>query len=169
MNATRSLRSPIILLSVLGPGCDGLGEDVAVHEAAVRAPEGVIVAPLDVFPDDIDGDGSVTADDPDDNDPRVYPGAPDIPCDGLDEDGDGEDFCPPDEDGDGFRGESDCDDRDGTIGPLAPELRCDGIDQNCDGQDDCDSDGDGALDAVDLDPADPDVSLPPPGPGIADD
>jgi len=80
-----------------------------------------------------------------DNDPTIYPGAPEICNDGVDNDCDDEvdeTDCSSgdcnDNDGDGY-GEgcdlgSDCDDTDPYVNPGMEEICGDGIDNNCDGQ-----------------------------------
>ena len=81
------------------------------------------------------------ADDCDDLDPAVYPGAPEA-CDGRDNNCDG---VPggSDDDGDGFAGcEGDCDDTTSDSYPGAPEI-CDGLDNDCNGV--VDDDGAGGL------------------------
>jgi len=93
---------------------------------------------------DSDGDGFEAAEDCDDTNPFIYPGAAEA-CDGLDNDCDGaadEDW---DHDGDGVAGcAGDCDDSDPTNSPAIAEA-CDGRDNDCDGQvdEDFDEDGDG--------------------------
>src|SRR5262245_23900780 len=84
---------------------------------------------------------------------------PEIPCNGVDEDGDGFDFCLGDADGDGVPAPLDCNDLDPNISPLAEEILSDCIDENCDGVDDCDRDGDGVLDAQDCAPDDPAITV----------
>ncbi|MCB9673858.1 MAG: right-handed parallel beta-helix repeat-containing protein [Alphaproteobacteria bacterium] len=95
---------------------------------------------------DNDGDGiTVAGGDCDDDDPNVYPGAPEL-CNGRDDNcqgGPGPDEV--DNDGDGVRlCANDCDDNNGNVYPGAPEA-CDGLDSDCDGvnQDNADADGDG--------------------------
>jgi hypothetical protein len=76
------------------------------------------------------------ASDCDDDDDGVYPSAPEVAYDGLDQDCDGGDLC--DQDLDGFgacAGEDDCDDLDTEAFPGADEIVGDGIDQDCDGVD----------------------------------
>ncbi len=103
---------------------------------------------------DFDGDGHAVpdagGDDCDDDDPDVYPGAPDRWYDGKDSDCAGNDDY--DQDGDGYQtvvwNESlttggDCQDNNASIHPGATDAWYDGIDSDCDGSDDYDQDGDG--------------------------
>lgn len=101
---------------------------------------------------DLDGDGyveqcdpdelSCEAEDCDDRDPAVHPGAQEIIGDGLDNDCDGfvdqfpgdddDDTAPLDSDSDGFTTDVDCDDSDASVHPGADDP-CDEIDADCDG------------------------------------
>jgi hypothetical protein len=94
---------------------------------------------------DLDQDGAVNVQfggsDCDDGDPRVYPGAPDTPYDGIDSDCDG--WSDHDVDRDGADLGEDCDDEDPELGPAVEDIPYDGIDSDCDGWSDYDADQDG--------------------------
>ncbi|MBU6996166.1 MAG: putative metal-binding motif-containing protein [Theionarchaea archaeon] len=116
---------------------------------------------------DSDGDGFSAANECDDTDPQVYPGAEEV-CDGKDNDCDGQIdegcyTCSIDRDGDSFPECNDCNDNDRSIYPRAMEL-CDGKDNDCDGLVDegccvCynDNDRDTYSDCNDCDDTDPTV------------
>ena len=123
-----------------------------------------------------DGDATASADnDCDDTDGGAYPGAPETPDDGIDQDCSGSDTvaCHVDVDGDGFAGPStvleadgdcdepdrfaawdDCNDAAASISPAATEVPDDLVDQDCSGTDtvtcfeDLDGDGFGRQDTV---------------------
>ena len=122
---------------------------------------------------DDDGDGAADGEDCQSLDPLAYPGATDVPDDGIDQDCNGFDTvtCFEDLDGDGFgtssllapdgdcndAGESpapaDCDDSTPSVFPGAPEL-CDVVDSDCDlslVDEFADTDVDGAPDCTDMD------------------
>ncbi|MFH1463219.1 MAG: MopE-related protein [Pseudomonadota bacterium] len=124
----------------------------AYHDSSVASSGGLLRV---VYTDDWldrDGDGYSAPDgDCDDGDASVYPGAPEIPCDGVDQDCDGADLL--DADGDGYDsdafGGTDCDDSDPAVHPGAVELCLDGVDNDCDGFVDwADANGDGIDDCA---------------------
>jgi len=90
---------------------------------------------IDTGPFDIDGDGYVAAEDCDDADPSIFPGADDPTCDGVDQDCSGDDDR--DRDGDGSFdpecGGDDCEPDDPWIGVGLQEW-CDEVDHDCDGE-----------------------------------
>ena len=118
---------------------------------------------------DADCDGVIDEDDCAPNDGLVYPGAPEIPYDGKDNDcaGDGD---LNDVDGDGYigipAGGDDCNDNNASVYPGAPEICYDGLDQDCagdlDAENNNDCDGDGHIgrgaEGTDCDDEDPNVN-----------
>jgi hypothetical protein len=129
--------------------CDGtVDEDDAVDAATwyldgdgdgygdASWPDAACDAPADHVGDSTDCD---------DADATVYPGAPEVAYDGIDQDCNGSDLC--DADADGFDAEDcggdDCDDEDADINIDAAETWYDGVDQDCDDGDDYDADLDG--------------------------
>lgn len=77
---------------------------------------------------------ATNAGDCNDSDPNIYPGAPEIENNGIDENCDGMDTTiGVDNDNDGFTDDVDCNDNDPNINPTAIEIPNNDIDENCDG------------------------------------
>lgn len=111
-------------------------------------------------PIDADGDGATADVDCDDEDDAVYPGARDVPYDGVDADCAGDDDF--DNDGDGAAsdayGGTDCNDLNPAVGPEVDEVPYNGADDDCDPTTpDDDLDGDGLRSFEDCDDTDPHV------------
>jgi hypothetical protein len=121
-------------------------EDVCVDGAGGDRREFVWSSPdWFVLTDDVDLDGVPHPVDCDDDDDAVFPGAPEVWYDGVDQDCDGASDYDADCDGadaTGFGG-SDCDDSSAEICPGAEERWYDDVDQDCDGRSDHDQDLDG--------------------------
>jgi hypothetical protein len=132
---------------------------ISVSVNAGELKEFYIIMELDE-PDN-DGDGYSPPSDCNDNDARIYPGAPEICDDAKDNDCDGYTDCSDpdcntrsqcnyDKDDDGYNstayGGDDCNDNDSDVNPGAPENCNDAKDNDCDGYTDC-SDSDCAADS----------------------
>jgi hypothetical protein len=165
-------------LSLTADDCDDT--DPTIHPGATEIPDGLIDQDCDNFelcPEDRDADGYLglhigtlgcdplkkgTVLDCDDGDDTVFPGAPEVAIDGIDQDCDGLEACLPDEDGDDFGDDTaptvpgnlddpdtyctdpgtsalpgDCDDTSVAVNPGVPEIPCDGRDDDCDPTNDC--------------------------------
>jgi hypothetical protein len=154
--------------------CNGVDDDCDLdvdEDSAVDVVTWYADADTDGYGDaavsDIDCDqpsGMVDDDsDCDDTDDTIYPGAPEVEYDGIDQDCDTLDLCDVDEDTYSAVecGGDDCDDADDGVHVDAAETWYDGIDQNCDELSDYDADYDGydseTWGGEDCDDADADV------------
>jgi hypothetical protein len=81
---------------------------------------------------DNDGDRFSASVDCNDANARIFPGAPEVLGNGIDEDCDGADDRDLDRDNDNFPIPGDCDDSNARIHPGAREIRGNRVDENCD-------------------------------------
>ena len=81
---------------------------------------------------DGDGDNFSSAVDCNDGAANIFPGAPEVFDNGVDENCDGRDNPNLDRDADGFAQPADCDDGNSAIRPNALEIRGNPFDENCD-------------------------------------
>lgn len=130
---TRSLATPL-LIGLFSSGCY-LMKSASVDETCEDTPDGCGGSASSTA--DADGDGYSEEDgDCDDTSADIYPGAEDIPNDGIDQDCDGSDSNGlTDADSDGFYAEEDdCDDANAEINPgMVEQCEPAGIDDDCDG------------------------------------
>ncbi len=136
------------------PPYDGVDADCAGDNDFDVDRDGFVAVVAGARPD-ADAPGVGDCDDAADS---VFPGAPELPYDGVDGDCDGANDFDADLDGfvadDADRGGSapfggDCDDADGEVHPGAADAPYDGADVDCDGGNDWDADRDGAVSDAD--------------------
>ncbi len=122
----------VAILAAACSGGDGTDDgdtptgDSASEETADSAGDSGVAAPVDV-----DRDGYTSDVDCDDDDPKVHPGAAEVPYDGVDNDCSA---ATPDDDldGDGYGIAGDCMDDDPAVNPGATEWAGNGVDDDCD-------------------------------------
>ena len=138
------MRAPLLLALLLTAGAaSGCNKDGDADDTGSSSPPQDTYDPsLDL---DQDEDGyTPNQGDCNDHDPSLSPAAPEVACDGIDQNCDGADLD--DIDGDGHAcmeaGGDDCDDFDPTVNPSAEDPCGDLVDQDCDGALECDCDGD---------------------------
>ena len=165
---TRTFRMSTLLLSLALAACGDKGDEDTDGGGGDDGADTDTDEPCDPSVD-ADCDGVPDEDDCAPEDARTYPGAVELPYDGIDNDcaGDGD---LTDVDGDGYDGPvgvgPDCNDNNPDVHPDAVEVCYNGIDENCDGEPvtgeeespDCDGDGYdgygvGAPDCDDTNPA----------------
>jgi hypothetical protein len=162
------IRDTVLLVGPIGPDLDEDGDAFPRDPGATCRDPGPDASPVPC-------DFACTAaqgGDCNDRNSQIFPGAPELCRDDIDQDCDGQDIDCEDRDGDGWRTCSpddprltcDCEDNVAEVNPAAAEVCRDGIDQDCDGTDGrCDQDGDGFVadrdvgGAPDCDDTDPDI------------
>ncbi|TVQ92064.1 MAG: hypothetical protein EA397_07760 [Deltaproteobacteria bacterium] len=129
------------------PDIDCLDLDLTAESSSVGAHQANILYGYQIF-EDRDSDGfSIAQGDCNDTEPSIFPGADEVPYNGVDESCSLDDLI--DVDGDGFvaieAGGTDCDDEDATVSLGAEQIFYDGVEQDCGLTDSDDADGDGFI------------------------
>jgi large repetitive protein len=165
-NAQRFPGNPEVLGNGVDEDCDTRETCYADGDADTWGAGSVLSTDLDC----VDAGEAGRGGDCDDTRSTVYPGAPEIVADGVDQSCDGLELCRADLDRDGFGqaatatsavlscvadgvspNQLDCNDGLASVYPGAVEIVADGVDQSCDGVEICwaDDDGDGFGSGVD--------------------